>query len=165
MTRFCVHILLFLSHLLSTTEVHAGAIGECLPVGEDLSQFYCSNQASDLIPCNDEHENCKSWAEKGECRNNPTYMSYNCRKACESCVSLHHGSMQHCPEERDLPDMIRLLIETQQYIYDRFSVKASMYRSCENKDPLCAKYALQGECKKNPSFMHKECPAVCKVCK
>lgn len=73
--------------------------------------------------------------------------------------------MQHCPEEKDLPDIVQLLIETQQYIYDKFSVKASMFRTCENKNPLCAKYALQGECDSNPSFMHKECPAVCKVCK
>lgn len=64
--------------------VQAGAIGECLPVGEHA--FHCVGIKDDLIPCKDEHEKCQEWRSRGECKANPGYMLYHCRESCESCV-------------------------------------------------------------------------------
>ncbi|XP_055891008.1 zinc metalloproteinase nas-15-like isoform X3 [Biomphalaria glabrata] len=39
----------------------------------------------DKLECVDTHENCKSWADNGECQANPSWMINNCRKSCEKC--------------------------------------------------------------------------------
>lgn len=35
---------------------------------------------------------------------------------------------------------------------------------CKNKHELCAFWAFQGECEKNPGYMQKDCAPVCKSC-
>lgn len=79
--------------------------------------------------------------------------------------SIHHGETQKCRNLEQLDDIVKLLVETQQYIYDKTSVRASMFGSCVNKDPLCAEFALRGECKENPNYMTQHCAAVCKTCR
>ena len=36
--------------------------------------------------CQDMHELCSFWAEKGECNANPNYMHTNCAKSCNKCA-------------------------------------------------------------------------------
>jgi prolyl 4-hydroxylase len=36
-------------------------------------------------PCEDSDDECASWAENGECENNPKFMSLKCRKSCKKC--------------------------------------------------------------------------------
>jgi hypothetical protein len=38
--------------------------------------------------CIDNNQWCSDWASKGECKNNPDYMLYNCAKSCNSCDKL-----------------------------------------------------------------------------
>ena len=38
------------------------------------------------LECRDTNENCKHWAEAGECENNPGFMRPNCPKSCDSCM-------------------------------------------------------------------------------
>ena len=40
---------------------------------------YSHNKCHDLDP------NCESWAEKGECDNNPAFMFEKCKQACDKC--------------------------------------------------------------------------------
>ena len=35
--------------------------------------------------CADQHENCKFWADQGECAANPPYMHVYCKRSCELC--------------------------------------------------------------------------------
>jgi len=35
--------------------------------------------------CNDENESCGSWADSGECDNNPGYMHQACAASCDTC--------------------------------------------------------------------------------
>mmetsp|Transcript_11967 Transcript_11967/g.19839 ORF Transcript_11967/g.19839 Transcript_11967/m.19839 type:complete len:173 (+) Transcript_11967:58-576(+) len=159
-------LFLLLSILSLVNVVHSrDATGECLPVGEEKDNvFHCiSNQ--NLIPCTNEHAQCDEWAQRGECKQNTQYMVFNCRKACETCVSLHHGTTQRCDNIDKLEDTVKLLVETQQYVYDKTEIKASMYRSCINRDPQCATFALKGECQANVQWMLENCPAACKMCK
>jgi len=39
--------------------------------------------------CIDQHADCESWARKGECEINPSYMVSNCAKSCSSCYLLN----------------------------------------------------------------------------
>mmetsp|Transcript_26557 Transcript_26557/g.64757 ORF Transcript_26557/g.64757 Transcript_26557/m.64757 type:complete len:555 (-) Transcript_26557:135-1799(-) len=38
-----------------------------------------------IMPCVDENENCRFWADKGECIANPSWMNQNCARSCGSC--------------------------------------------------------------------------------
>ena len=40
---------------------------------------YSHNKCHDLDP------SCESWAEKGECDNNPAFMFEKCKQACDKC--------------------------------------------------------------------------------
>ena len=45
--------------------------------------------AAAAAACTDDHENCASWAEHGECKNNPGYMvgfGGSCRLSCGDCT-------------------------------------------------------------------------------
>ena len=168
--------------------------GECLPIGtsdDDTSLFHCVS-TQEMTPCQDEHANCMNWAKQGECSKNAAYMIFNCRKSCETCVryvwkyeqssapctvviqlrlplilvvlSLHHGTTQRCHSLEDLKGVMKILVETQQYIYDVMSLKASMFQSCVSRSPNCASLALHGDCTSNPSWMVENCPAVCGLC-
>jgi len=44
------------------------------------------------VMCADSSEKCSGWARRGECDNNPTWMLYNCPKACRSCWRLDYKS-------------------------------------------------------------------------
>ena len=59
--------------------------------------------------CADEQSGCASWAAKGECTNNPSYMHSTCAKACGSCTKSidellpherWHGDWKHAARER-----------------------------------------------------------------
>ncbi|KAI2513880.1 hypothetical protein MHU86_663 [Fragilaria crotonensis] len=159
-----VHLLLFSLSPICSTGAKIEATGECLPINGENNAFHCV-ASTDIILCRDNHESCAKWAQRGECKKNAAYMLFNCRKSCETCVSLHHGVTQLCPSPEKLQDTVNLLIKTQQYIYDRSSVKAGMFLSCVSHDPNCATLALDGECRNNPAWMAANCPAVCQLCK
>ena len=38
--------------------------------------------------CQDEKNNCDTWAKQGECESNPNYMLSNCRKSCGNCMKF-----------------------------------------------------------------------------
>lgn len=43
------------------------------------------NQKPKKDDCEDYHEMCEKWSQKGECKANPEYMLLNCRSSCEVC--------------------------------------------------------------------------------
>lgn len=47
------------------------------------------------------------------------------------------------------------------FVNDRY---ANTWSLCRNKEPLCATWAIEGECDNNPSFMKVNCAPVCFTC-
>lgn len=45
----------------------------------------CKTCASLSTGCNDSDINCASWAQRGECTRNPSWMQVNCKKSCNTC--------------------------------------------------------------------------------
>ena len=54
---------------------HIRAIGEDLNQDEDLI-YHIRTKVTDM------HTECKSWATRGECRRNPTFMAKKCKISC-----------------------------------------------------------------------------------
>ena len=52
---------------------------------ELLKQLRGEKLADEKDVCKEENENCCSWAEKGECEQNPSYMLASCQKSCNLC--------------------------------------------------------------------------------
>eukprot|EP00040_Diaphanoeca_grandis_P035441 m.222997 g.222997 ORF g.222997 m.222997 type:complete len:362 (-) comp33388_c3_seq1:117-1202(-) len=44
--------------------------------------------------CVDGDENCKFWADSGECENNPSYMLQHCKLACGNCAGERAAEMK-----------------------------------------------------------------------
>ena len=42
----------------------------------------------DFTAAEDTHQNCKMWAEAGECEKNPGYMLSSCKTSCDEIVAL-----------------------------------------------------------------------------
>ncbi|GFR04685.1 zinc metalloproteinase nas-13 [Trichonephila clavata] len=38
--------------------------------------------------CSDSDNQCRGWAERGECKKNPKWMLSNCKKSCNQCRSI-----------------------------------------------------------------------------
>lgn len=87
-------------------------------------------------PCQDENQSCPEWADAGECNNNPNYMLTSCARSCGSC---HQG------------------VEEERYL-----VSQQLCR--DDYDDECGKWAEEGECSINPSFMHARCKYSCWKC-
>ena len=93
-------------------------------------------------------------------------MVYHCRKACETCISLHVGETQKAPaNSSSLDAFVNKLMETQQYVYDEASLSPSVLKTCTNQHELCTMWSINGECESNSDFMHKDCAAACQTCK
>jgi len=50
--------------------------------------------------CEDEHDNCVSWAASGECKNNPGFMKASCPKSCDACPQPLDPKLTELGEER-----------------------------------------------------------------
>lgn len=148
-------------------------IGECFPVGPvgDITNFHClDTSTTPIVHCKNEHPQCEEWKIRGECRTNPQYMLYNCRQACEMCVTLHVGTTQRMLDVHQsftTRSFLGALIATQQYVYDQamgMVDKARMYQTCVNRHELCTHWKLLGECSNNAKYMTEHCPAACQTC-
>ena len=79
--------------------------------------------------------------------------------------SLHLGETQTAPTVGHVDEVMNILLDTQQYVYDRASVRPNVLKSCVNDHSMCSYWAAQGECKSNPAYMNDGCKAACKKCR
>ncbi|EYC00653.1 hypothetical protein Y032_0114g457 [Ancylostoma ceylanicum] len=91
--------------------------------------------------CCDKHPSCASWAQQGECQNNPEWMLPNCQLSCHSCET-----------ESDEPSTETSMCGT------------GNESNCCDKHPNCAFWARRRECKSNPDWMLPNCPLSCRNC-
>lgn len=164
-------ILLTASILFLQLPIHASAKPqpkdnakmECLPTDEDMTSFTCLN-ARDSIECINVHPECEEWAKKGECKNNPQYMLLSCRKACQSCITLHHGGITQLAAQHPR-HVIQELVESQHYLHKLANDSGVKHlKSCINKHEMCTEWAVLGECESNSGFMQTECRLACRTC-
>eukprot|EP00549_Striatella_unipunctata_P007896 CAMPEP_0118724462 /NCGR_PEP_ID=MMETSP0800-20121206/32590_1 /TAXON_ID=210618 ORGANISM="Striatella unipunctata, Strain CCMP2910" /NCGR_SAMPLE_ID=MMETSP0800 /ASSEMBLY_ACC=CAM_ASM_000638 /LENGTH=470 /DNA_ID=CAMNT_0006633037 /DNA_START=34 /DNA_END=1446 /DNA_ORIENTATION=- len=120
--------------------------------------------------CLDEDENCKMWAESGECTANPAYMLRHCRKACKVCQledeKIDFGEEQ-VAEGEYITETLAVIHKSRDYVEnvvwkdDKF---ISVREECKNRHELCAFWAVLGECEKNPNYMLLNCAPSCQTC-
>ena len=143
--------------------------------------------------CNDGHELCGFWAGSGECQKNPKYMLENCRKSCNTCpdakVLRGQSPVQHAENQKllklverygepqtvddpNLSDLTYLVIRQTIDYFENFihaadsthTIPEDVIKECTNKHKLCAFWAAEGECDKNPSYMTTKCAPSCRTC-
>ena len=79
--------------------------------------------------------------------------------------SLHAGETQTSPSQDDVKDILDVLVDTQQYIYDKASVRPAVLKTCTNQHSLCSFWKARGDCSSKADFMNKDCPAACQKCR
>ncbi|XP_074652825.1 uncharacterized protein LOC141907149 [Tubulanus polymorphus] len=85
--------------------------------------------------CVDGNYNCAAWAKRGECKNNPAYMLFYCRKSCNVCR------------------------KTQVEV-----IQGKGQGACDDKERFCSVWARRGECRRNPAYMIMNCKKSCNSC-
>ena len=103
-----------------------------------------NNTCQDNKPASNE---CPYWAKNGECENNPTYMTVECRKSCGICTDTGVAQTRASDLYKVTTDQTaRRLEETQTYLQ---TVKPDLKELCKNENELCTVWAVAGECEKN----------------
>eukprot|EP00545_Synedropsis_sp_CCMP1620_P004966 CAMPEP_0119007782 /NCGR_PEP_ID=MMETSP1176-20130426/3245_1 /TAXON_ID=265551 /ORGANISM="Synedropsis recta cf, Strain CCMP1620" /LENGTH=459 /DNA_ID=CAMNT_0006959997 /DNA_START=21 /DNA_END=1400 /DNA_ORIENTATION=- len=186
-------LLLLLLLLAGVSISHAAEQAEC-EVGADGTT--CINEKDNEAKdndCDDTHEKCHDWMDKGECDANPVYMLRNCRKSCNTCSVVDHDAMMALVDRRtELYEVggDETLLETPYGIEQQVdsSLKheigqivlnftfymehlifakeeyAAVKKTCKNRHRMCAYWKHLGECEKNPVYMTKECAPTCETC-
>jgi hypothetical protein len=124
--------------------------------------------------CEDISIHCSYWAENGECGTNKPYMSKNCRRSCQLCpdqqalleekldlrVGADIGELQDLENAGafyiDEALILARIVESREYL-KRFPKSLE----CKNQHKDCTRWALVGECDKNPSYSKIVIPLVC----
>lgn len=106
--------------------------GECLPVNGEPDSFHCLSNNLATKECEDQHETCNTWARKGECGRNPSFMMTSCRKSCGTCLDLHVGEVQAAPDAVLARAVLERLVATQEYIYAETERNPQVFRKCKN---------------------------------
>jgi len=158
----CVALLLILLIQLKDTSA-----GECIPVSTDLNRFQCFSRSDTVIAeaCTDATSECASWAATGECRRNPSYMLFQCKQSCNTCIDGHVGVTQIAPDGDSVSAVVERLGQTVQYL-QREMVKArgaEWLKTCTNDDAHCTYWAVTGQCSTSPEVRDK-CGAACQTC-
>jgi len=129
--------------------------------------------------CQDENQQCKKWATKGECDANPAYMIHYCKRSCQQCPDqrpkdeeiargIDFGELQLLPihdTERTL--VLQQIQETKLYIEQlkkEQTISSGLLELCRNKHEKCTSWALEGECQDTPKYMELNCAPACKSC-
>ena len=143
----------------------------------------------DAPPCVDGNESCEFWAGAGECVNNPDYMKVHCQKSCKACnlnvvlpkaprktksdatpseeqqATTSFGVLQTIEGARK-DDTLQRVKESVKYMEsnDVAELDESLRTKCQNRNELCAFWAVIGECEKNAAYMKTNCAPSCMTC-
>ncbi|XP_064079182.1 zinc metalloproteinase nas-14-like isoform X5 [Macrobrachium nipponense] len=124
--------------------------------------------------CIDNNEKyCQPWADRGECENNPTWMSVNCRKACRQCVipggaagkecqdhDIHCGTWMEAGECTRNPDYMSLFCKKSCEICRDHE----QGKECQDHNIHCGTWMEAEECTRNPAYMSLFCKKSCGIC-
>jgi len=123
-----------------------------------------------IIPfCQDNHIDCRKYAEAGECDSNAKYMKQMCEASCGLCseeaneFGVNQKLIGTLDELKKTNKAIEASIEYRKKIKDDPIYKDILER-CLNFEPRCSFWAGQGECQKNESYMAYKCGPACGAC-
>ena len=123
-------------------------------------------------------ENCKTWAEDGECEKNPAYMRESCKRSCGMCGGFKKPNVRKgCNDEEGYECEQRAAKgechsnKGEMLIRCMKSCDACRWKSllqdalgCEDKLNNCVTWKDTGECARNPNYMMDTCPVACEQC-
>lgn len=142
-----------------------GSGKEC--ANPDATETNSSKATSTGTPgiCVDDRDECAAHAARGDCKTNPRFMLAHCKFSCNACpknlkyFETDWGEPQESSGSKTA-QIEEVIHETETYMKEKV-YKQAMYISvrneCLNRDKLCSKWASEGECKKNPQWMHIHC--------
>lgn len=140
-------------------------------------------------PCKDLHASCAFWETHGECTNNAPFMKQNCPVSCHSCDEIHaekaaaatqrltkevavaqkqtmdFGTMQSIDGSRREEVAVRV-VKSVAYMQSEqvLELPEQVRTNCQNRNELCAFWAVIGECEKNAGYMKTNCAPSCLTC-
>jgi len=120
--------------------------------------------------CKDKHNNCKSWAESGQCDSNRDYMEQECRKSCALCQPGPTYPPTPVPSCRDQNDSCAYWAGIGEceanpgYMLDNCEKSCGVCVECKDSHNNCEYWASIGECDPNPGYMLNNCIKSCEVC-
>ena len=88
-------------------------------------------------PCLDSNKDCERFSAAGECEKNPHYMGSKCSKSCGLC----DGTADRRATELEAKELAA-----------QAALRAK-YAGCKDEHHSCKKWARDGECDNNPTFM------------
>ena len=131
------------------------------------------SQGESEAACTDHREECRLWAQAGECARNPDFMHAQCPLSCKVCGA---PAVEAIEERRSTPVPVAPKVESSLVAKLRDLKPAEAAKkpqlaqqsvpaeACNDTNPRCADWAQAGECTRNPSFMSSSCRRACGVC-
>jgi len=117
----------------------------------------CNEDIHDILKCND-------WAGKGECMKNSDWMWINCCKTCQTVQGSCDSKNSRCEDWAN--QGYCNMKNTEVWMHTNCCLPCHLAfedsKKCLDRHRDCKKWALDGECKKNPDWMMHNC---CKSCK
>lgn len=136
--------------------------------------------------CTDLRDDCPTWAAAGECYNNSAYMTFHCPVSCHTCT-LPRISQTPLFSSKVIPQTLKTGWEFPNAIGRKWGEPQILSNQdddnllqhetilqlleqpplslhCRNRHFNCTMWALDGECEKNPAYMHTHCAPVCGSC-
>ena len=119
-------------------------------------------------PAKPADDQCKRWADQGECKANAAYMRAECGKACADSPPPSLSSPPPQPATPDKDPHCGMWAGKGECEKNVGFMAASCPQACErhvealkDKDPQCAEWAARGDCDTRHSFMASKCRTAC----
>ncbi|XP_052103421.1 uncharacterized protein LOC127736896 [Mytilus californianus] len=122
--------------------------------------------------CTDNKQECSMWALQDECRLNPEYMLYNCKKSCNACGDAIIKECKDWHEQCSVWASTGRCNTQSTYMFDYCKLSCDACESpmrngdnnCKDENTSCHYWSFIGECVKNKKYMLSKCKRSCKVC-
>ncbi|KAL1504494.1 hypothetical protein AB1Y20_010899 [Prymnesium parvum] len=138
----------YAGHTLQAEHTTRG--GDAISENSSLLIFKVYNSSREMRVaerCVDSTSHCEFWRGEGHCESNRVFMRAECQRSCGVC-DLHAARAAKKPS---LPPQAE-------------GGPSKQRDGCEDHDRNCKEWAAKDECRTNPGFMRKKCPASCGAC-
>ena len=177
------HLLSFLLFIVIGSE-----FGFDVTAATSVQQVDIGNDGNVIMQesCIDSDHRCEFWASEGECRANPNYMLYHCRKSCNTCqpvtanndlddimadyieATMEFGDKQNVEgiDHMITQEVVKNSVDYMRNLKKNNSIQISQKTLdlCINRHELCAFWAAIGECDENAAYMVTNCAPSCLSC-
>ena len=117
--------------------------------------------------CADFNQNCLSWARKGECDANPSFMRGECAQSCRMCGSVDSAGAAAEPDGSVVGDGTpEVQVEMEDGTVMNRAFLGEPERTCVDEEPLaaCVNLVDLGACETQRGWMQESCRRSCEFC-